>query len=179
MQIESEIFLKDIIQDLVDTVNADNSTNIPLYVGTPIEANFEHQNDKEERVLLKYPFIALFINGNDGQITETFDRSSAYMGVGSVWMVIMNDGNFEDNTVDNAFDNAIQPTLEIYNNLKRVIEKRIDNTIGRPTNVVRKDHTKWGLVAKFIGKTSNVFADKLSGIELNFDLPIIRQYESC
>lgn len=175
------IFLKDIFQDLIDKMNADNNTSVSFYYGSPIETNDIHRTDySADKVKLKYPFIALFLNGTDGEIRRDYNIDSDYYGTAKCWFVIMNQNNVADNTVKNTFDNVLTPVATIYENLIETIEKRIDLTIGRPSNESVIDHVKWGLVAKFQGKTSNVFAENLSGKEINFDLPIIRQtYESC
>ena len=173
LRISDTILVRDVVKDIVDKMNTDFDTDVTFYASTPIEVNNERVKDySDDGVSLKYPFIALF---EPIELDYEYDNSSPNYGDASLWMVFMTDANYCDWTTNEHYDNAIDMTNDILHNFLQTVEKRIDNTIGRPTGMQVIPHAKWGLVAKAFGYTSNLFADSLSGIELNnFNLPILK-----
>lgn len=174
MQIPDNILVTTVMQGIIDKMNSKYAMTANYFVGTPLETNNIRQKDVVTATAkLKYPFIALF-EPIDFKIEP--NKNSPIHGVASIWMVFMTENNHTAWTDAEIRTNAINPMAELVQKFLVAMEIKNGNTIGEHSNMTSTVHNKWGLVAKMQGHTANVFAEHLAGIELNFNLEILKNY---
>lgn len=147
----------------------------PYYFsGVPMAVSNELKRIHQQQ---KYPFIYLWetIEVEVSHATDTLVARDA-----KVRLFFMDQADSENWLTEDHFSEVIVPTVQVVRDFVNAVE---DNEFIAEENITthtEKNHADWGLIRKpERGPEENVFDEKLSGIELNINLPMTCDVYDC
>lgn len=139
-----------------------------FFYGNPIQIS--NENDRINNTNAKYPAIILFENGNS---VQPFEETSPIDTTETLQLFFMNTANYRDWTIDEFYENVIDEMEDLSFDFIQACRDYI-HTEELTGSATRERISKWGVtVVRAAGQSKDtIFNNDLSGISLNFDLPI-------
>lgn len=120
----------------------------------------------------KTPMIYLYES-----IDESFNyhKENNIERISNLRIFFLTQSNFEDWETTDYYSYALKPMRYLMDNF--LLSLKNSSVIGRFNEYTSRNHTRFGVFVTDKGYELNYFSDHLSGIELNINLPIVR--ETC
>lgn len=87
--------------------------------------------------------------------------------------------NYSDWTTREFYQNTLTELNELVDRFVGILLKNKYVQFKEFNSIKRINHAKWGIQAIDKGGVKNIFSDQLSAVELRFNLPMTKRFDSC
>lgn len=165
-----------IIIETTDTIDAASFNLYPVYFyyGTPRATETERAQIRKAKLKTPFVWLPLIFRQKNYPDPENIDDRIMY-----VKPCFLTQANYEKWLTPDSYHNAIEPMTRLVWWFVRYMQAHPGRFNMDDFTFETTDYPKFGVYSQNAGIVSSLFTDKLAGVELNMNLPVLKTFNCC